>query len=150
MDPQTYDGYAVTLTPDAEDGGFVVTCRDLPGLVTQGETLDDAVAMALDGMLTLLSGRMDRNQTLPVPTPPQDGETWVPLPGLVSAKLAIRRAMLDQSLTQDDLAGRMGIPRKSLQRLLDLSHASRWDQVEAAAAAQGLRFRVVAVDRSAA
>lgn len=143
--PYTFDGYAVTLTPDDEDGGFVVTCRDLPGLVTQGETQGDALAMAVDGIMTLLSGRMDRNQALPPPTPARDGETWVPLPGLVAAKLAIRRAMLDQSMTQDDLAGRLGIPRKSLQRLLDPYHASRWDQVEAAGAALGLRFRIVAV-----
>ncbi len=145
MTPHTFDGYAVTLTPDEDDGGFVVTCRDLPGLVTQGESHEEAVAMALDGIMTLLSGRMDRNQVLPPPTPAQEGEAWVALPGLVSAKLAIRRAMVDQGLTQHDVAGRLGIPRKSLQRLLDLYHASRWDQVEAAGVALGLRLRVVAV-----
>ena len=28
--------YAVMLTP-AKEGGFIVTCRDLPELITQGE-----------------------------------------------------------------------------------------------------------------
>ena len=32
----------------AEEGGFVVTFPAIPGLATQGETLDDATAMAED------------------------------------------------------------------------------------------------------
>ena len=35
--------YAVRLAP-AEEGGFVVTCRDLPQLITQGESLPDALS----------------------------------------------------------------------------------------------------------
>jgi len=38
--------YPVTLTPDEKDGGFVVTCRDVPELVTQGETTEDAISEA--------------------------------------------------------------------------------------------------------
>lgn len=33
--------YTVLLEPD-EDGGFVVTCPELPGLVSHGDTLEDA------------------------------------------------------------------------------------------------------------
>jgi predicted RNase H-like HicB family nuclease len=33
--------YTVLLEPD-EDGGFVVTCPALPGLVTHGDTLEEA------------------------------------------------------------------------------------------------------------
>ena len=29
--------YAATLTPDQEDGGFVVTFRDIPEAITQGK-----------------------------------------------------------------------------------------------------------------
>jgi antitoxin HicB len=41
--------YPVLLTP-AEEGGYVVTCRDLPQLVTQGETVEDALEEAADAM----------------------------------------------------------------------------------------------------
>jgi predicted RNase H-like HicB family nuclease len=34
--------YAVKLAPDKQEGGYVVTCRDLPESVTQGETLEEA------------------------------------------------------------------------------------------------------------
>jgi len=33
--------YAILLEPD-EDGGFLVTCLALPGLVTHGDTLEQA------------------------------------------------------------------------------------------------------------
>lgn len=41
--------YPVMLTP-AEQGGYVVTCRDLPQLVTQGDTEQDALEQAADAM----------------------------------------------------------------------------------------------------
>ena len=39
--------YQVLIAP-AEEGGFTVTVPALPGCVTQGETFDEAVAMARD------------------------------------------------------------------------------------------------------
>jgi antitoxin HicB len=38
------------LFEPAEEGGFVVTCPALPGLVTEGDTLEEARAMAEDGI----------------------------------------------------------------------------------------------------
>lgn len=38
--------YPVTLAPDPEDGGFVVTFPDLPEAVTQGETVAEALEEA--------------------------------------------------------------------------------------------------------
>jgi predicted RNase H-like HicB family nuclease len=35
--------YPVTLYPDQE-GGYVAQIKDLPGCLTQGETLDEAIA----------------------------------------------------------------------------------------------------------
>ena len=38
------------LLKAATEGGFVVTCRDLPHLITQGEDFADALAQAADAM----------------------------------------------------------------------------------------------------
>ena len=38
--------YAIKLTPDRKDGGYVVTCRDIPEAITQGETIQEALAEA--------------------------------------------------------------------------------------------------------
>ena len=47
--------YTVVMTPD-ETGGYVVTCPSLPGLVTEGDTLEQARAMAADAVLRYLEG----------------------------------------------------------------------------------------------
>jgi antitoxin HicB len=47
--------YRVIMTPD-EDGGYVVTCPALPGLVTGGDTLEEAREMAADAILCYLEG----------------------------------------------------------------------------------------------
>ncbi len=41
--------YTVLFEP-AEEGGYVVTCPALPGLVTEGNTLEEARAMAVDAI----------------------------------------------------------------------------------------------------
>ena len=41
--------YTIIIEP-AEEGGFVVTCPALRGLATQGETLEEARAMAADAI----------------------------------------------------------------------------------------------------
>ena len=48
--------YAVKLTP-ADEGGFVVTCRDLPQLITQGEDREHALKEAADAMDEVNRGR---------------------------------------------------------------------------------------------
>ncbi|HXM45217.1 MAG TPA: type II toxin-antitoxin system HicB family antitoxin [Bryobacteraceae bacterium] len=41
--------YTVLFEP-AEEGGFVATCPALPGLVTEGDTLDEAREMVRDAI----------------------------------------------------------------------------------------------------
>ncbi|HEU4345509.1 MAG TPA: type II toxin-antitoxin system HicB family antitoxin [Candidatus Binatia bacterium] len=45
--------YTVLFEP-AEEGGYVVTCPALPGLVTEGDTLREARAMARDAIRAYL------------------------------------------------------------------------------------------------
>ena len=42
--------YTIVLEPDPEDGGYVVTVPSLPGCVTEGDTLEEAVDMAKDAI----------------------------------------------------------------------------------------------------
>ncbi len=42
--------YTIILDPDPEEGGYTVTVPALPGCVTQGETIEDAIAMAKDAI----------------------------------------------------------------------------------------------------
>ncbi len=40
----------VVLTPDLYDGGYTVTVPALPGIVTDGETIDEALANAREAI----------------------------------------------------------------------------------------------------
>ena len=42
--------YTIILHPDTEEGGHTVTVPALHGCVTQGETLEEAIAMAKDAI----------------------------------------------------------------------------------------------------
>lgn len=56
--------YTVLFEP-AEEGGFVVTCPALPGLVTEGDTLEEAREMAQDAIKGYLESL--RRDHLPIP-----------------------------------------------------------------------------------
>ena len=56
------------LEPDPS-GGYVVTSPFVPGLVTQGETFEDAVAMALDADVALREARADLRKRAHPPAP---------------------------------------------------------------------------------
>jgi antitoxin HicB len=57
--------YTVLFEP-AEEGGYVATCPALPGLVTEGETLEEARAMAEDA----IRGYIESLQKDGLPIPP--------------------------------------------------------------------------------
>jgi antitoxin HicB len=54
------------LVFDAEpEGGFTVTCPALPGLVTYGETIEQARAMAQDAMDGLIEVMLECGEAVP-------------------------------------------------------------------------------------
>jgi predicted RNase H-like HicB family nuclease len=57
--------YKVVMTPD-ETGGYVVTCPALPGLVTEGDTLEEARAMATDAIKGYLESLKQEGEPIPI------------------------------------------------------------------------------------
>jgi predicted RNase H-like HicB family nuclease len=57
--------YTIILDPDEEEGGYTVTVPALPGCVTQGETLEDAIAMARDAIQGYLEALVKDGQPIP-------------------------------------------------------------------------------------
>lgn len=131
--------YAVTLTP-AEEGGFVVTCADLPQLVTQGEDVADALSEAADAMDEVFAGYMARGKPFPVPSGIMAGKYMVSPPAATVAKAALYVAMKDACITNTELAGRLGVDEKEVRRLLDPHYASKLPRIAQAIAALGRRL----------
>jgi antitoxin HicB len=57
--------FTVVFTPDVT-GGYVVTCPALPGLVTEGETLEEARAMASDAIRGYLESLQKDGEPIPM------------------------------------------------------------------------------------
>lgn len=56
--------YTVLMTPD-ETGGYVVTCPALPGLVTEGDTLEEAREMATDAIRCYIESLQKDGEQIP-------------------------------------------------------------------------------------
>jgi antitoxin HicB len=57
--------YTVLYEP-AEEGGYIVTCPALPGLVTEGDTLEEARAMAIEAIQGYLESLAKAGLSAPV------------------------------------------------------------------------------------
>ena len=58
--------YAVVLHPDPEVGGYSVTVPALPGVVTEGDTTEEAIAMAKDAIALYIEDLSAHGETIPV------------------------------------------------------------------------------------
>ena len=135
----------------ADEGGFVVTFPHVPEAITQGEDMADALKHAADALESALSFYTDAGKELPKAGKPKRGQCTVRPSALGCIKLSIYQAMREQGVKKSELARRLGWHMPQVDRLLDLMHASRIDQAEAALAALGhtLDVSVSAVSRRA-
>jgi antitoxin HicB len=140
--------YPVVLKAAAE-GGFVVSFPDVPEALTQGDDKVEALARAQDALETALEFYVAERRALPKPRRPKRGQRLVQPPVLACMKLAVYASMLQDKMRKSELARRLGWHLMQLDRLLDVRHASRIEQIEAALGAMGrtLSIRVEASHR---
>jgi len=59
--------YKLEIIPDADEGGFVASYPELPGCITCGETLDEAVSNALDAKKAWVLAAMEEGIEIAAP-----------------------------------------------------------------------------------
>ena len=132
-----YD-YPLQVHNDAD--GLWVNSRDVPRMHGVGDSLDAALASALDGMETAFTFYVEDGEPIPAPGPAAPGDAMLHLPLLVAAKVALWNAFLASGLSKSELARRMGVARPQVDRLVDFLHHSKIEQVERAMAVLGQRM----------
>ena len=120
--------YPATFTP-AEEGGFVVTFRDIPEAITQGDDKTEAIMMAEDALLTAMDFYFEDQRPVPMPSKPLEGEVLIELPTSVFAKVLLLNEMLKQDISNAELARRMLIKPQEVTRIVNLSHATKIDTI---------------------
>ncbi len=139
--------YAIKLTPT--DDVFVASCRDLPGVNSVGDTVEEALRESEDAIALMLQWYMDERQPMPVASAKKRGEYWVALPALDIAKIGLYQAMREQGLRKADLVRLLGVHGPQVDRLLSLLHKSKLEQVESALDKLGYRVTLSVEKRAA-
>ena len=134
--------YPVILIVDAESGQVMVRFPEVPEAITVGKDKEEALHWAQDALIVALSGYMDEGKDLPSPSQPDPGQPSISLPALITAKTAIYQAMRKEGMSQRALADRLGCDARQVRRILDLSHKSRIEHLEAALSVLGKRLAV--------
>jgi antitoxin HicB len=129
--------------PDTEKGGFVVTFPDFKWGVTQGDTKQEALDMAVDALQMIVGDYIENGKPIPAPRKLRGRKNrLIRLPGLQSAKVELYNAFLASGVRKAELARRLKIPSPNIDRLFSLAHQSRLDQLEAAFKALGKELMI--------
>jgi antitoxin HicB len=151
--------YPIVLEPD-DNGTLLVTCPDLPEVTTWGEDEEDALRRAADAIEEALAARIAHRDAIPEPTlsqvtsvpgkrrkinSPIAAKVWRParlpvLPPLTEAKVALYRAAQGAGITKAELGRRLGWHAPQIDRLLDLRHRSKIEQIDQALRVLGKRL----------
>ena len=117
--------YPVTLTEDTEDGGYVFTCRDIPEVVTQGDTVAEVLAEAADALDEALCGRINHGRDIPEPSADQAGERLVPVPVTTALKAAAYTKFRESGQTKVAIAKALDLKESEVRRILDPRHGTK-------------------------
>ena len=133
--------YPINFRKD-DNGTVLATCRDFPELTTFGDDRDDALRHAVDALEEAIAARITRREDIPAPT---EGRFRATLPAQTEIKVLLYNAMRAQGVRKSELARRLHWHKPQVDRLFDLRHASRMDQLEAAFSALGARISIEVV-----
>lgn len=133
--------YPFTLTLDSNRTWFV-RFPDIPEALTVGDDEQEAAINAREALEAALEIYFDARRPIPLPSPVLAGQASVTLPALVTSKVFLSNEMIQQGVRKAELARRMGVHMPQVDRLLDVRHASRIDQVESALEQLGRRLEV--------
>ena len=117
--------YPVLLTEDRDDGGYVVTCRDLPEAITQGDTIQEALEAAADALDEALCGCINHGRDIPEPSAKQTGERLASVPVTTALKAAAYTKFRESGQTKVAIAKSLDLKESEVRRILDPRHGTK-------------------------
>lgn len=132
--------YPVRITKEGR--AFLASFPDVPMAHTFADRKEECLRQALDALESAFIALMADRSAIPEPSPVKRGMDSVVLSALAEAKISLYREMLAAGIRKAELARRLGWHKPQVDRLLDLRHDSRLDQIEQAFAALGKRVRI--------
>jgi antitoxin HicB len=132
--------YPVNLIRE-DNGTVTASAPDVPGAHTFGNDEAEALVRVVGAIETVLMAHIADREDIPRPSRPGK-RLAVTLPALTVAKIELYETMRQGKISKAALARRLNWHLPQVDRLLDLRHASRLDQIEAAFRVLGRELRV--------
>jgi antitoxin HicB len=136
--------YPVILEAD-DNGTLLVTCPDLPEVTSWGEDEEDALRHATDAIEEALAARIAHRDDIPDPSG-ASGRPVPNLPPLTVAKVSLYCAARASGVSKAELGRRLGWHAPQIDRLFDLRHRSKIEQIDQALHMLGKRLVVTVQD----
>ena len=123
------------------DGGYTVTFIDLPGAISEGDTLEEAYLNAQEALSGVLETMLDMGHPIPAPSAAR-GKTVKKIPPETQTQAAVLVHLARESgnRTTADLARAMETSWAAVQRLEDPRHWPSLKQLDRAARVLGKRL----------
>ena len=129
--------YPIRLEDDGDT--VLATSVDFPELTTFGDDTDEALARSADALAEAIAARIHARQDIPSPS---EGDNRIRVPTLTAVKVILYQDMREQGIGKAELARRLGWRLPQVDRVLDVRHHSRLDQMDAALSAIGRHLDV--------
>ena len=131
-----------------EGGRLLVSFPDFPSAHTDGADPNEAMEEAIDCLGSSIAFAMADKAEVPKPSRLKRGQKRVPVPLWIVGKLALYWTIREIGVSQSELARRLGVRETVVRRMLDPSHDTRPEKIQAALEALGKRI-VLAYDDAA-
>lgn len=133
--------YEYPITVHQENDHFWSSCQDIPEAHSAGDTREELLRNAVDGIELALSIYVDQRRQIPLPSVCTEEQDPIALPITTCAKIALWNAMYERGMSKADLAATLSLSHTAASRLVDFEHKSKIEQIEAALQALGVPFR---------
>ncbi|HAV1906106.1 TPA: hypothetical protein JG938_002781 [Enterobacter hormaechei subsp. steigerwaltii] len=124
--------YPATVSFDGDTGQYEIAYRDFNNLHSVALTEDDIELEARDGIIAMIGDLIDSRIPVPEPSVAQEEDIVIHLPVLICLKAALHNAMISTGTRKADLARKLNQKGPQIDRLLDVSHASKVETLEQA------------------
>ena len=122
---------------DKEEGGFIISFRDIPEAITEAETIENGFIEATDCLEEAIAGRIDDGLDIPKPSKPRRSEHLISVPAHTAIKAALYLAMVEKEVNKSELARRLNVDVREVRRMLNPHHGTKLPAMEQALKALG-------------
>lgn len=125
-----------------ENGLYAVSFRDIPEALTCGNNYEHAMEMAKDALLTSIDFYFEDHRKVPMPSEALPDEVLVDLPPSVFAKILLLNEMIEQGISNVELARRIAVKPQEVQRITNLGHNTKIDTISKALTSLGRNLQL--------